>query len=238
MKDFIEYYTEYDEDRRLQRHRTEFASTTYILDKFIHKGSQILDVGAGTGAYSFYYAEKGCSVVAIDAVPKYIDILHSKLQSQPNLDIKAYVADIRDFPLPLTTNFDVVLFMGPVYHVPQPEIRGCLNTCLRVLTEDGILAVSYVNTYKGHENDRYAEMVIFYSPSEIEQLLTEFNLSPICHVPTDGVVFGELNELALCFHRRAESVFSRITQCLLTYGFSSARICYTAIASTDTYFLE
>ena len=196
MKDFIQYYTEYDEDGRLQRHKTEFVSTTYILDKFILKGFHILDVGAGTGAYSLYYAEKGCSVVAIDAVPRYIEILRSKLQSQPNLDIEAYVADIRDFALPLTKDFDVVLFMGPVYHVPQPEIRGCLNTCLRVLKEDGILAVSYVNTYEGHENDRYAEMMIFYSPSEIEQLLTEFNLSPICHVPTDGVVFGELNELA------------------------------------------
>jgi cyclopropane fatty-acyl-phospholipid synthase-like methyltransferase len=196
MKDFVQYYIEYDEDGRLQRHRIEFVSTTYVLDKFIHKDSRILDVGAGTGVYSFYYAKKGCSVVAIDAVPNYIDILHSKLQSQPNLDIKAYVSDIRDFSPPLTTDFDVVLFMGPMYHVSQPEIRGCLDTCLQVLKKDGILAVSYVNTYEGYENDRYADVVIFNSSDEIEQLLDEFKLSRICHVPTDGVVFEKLNELA------------------------------------------
>jgi len=63
MKDFVRFYTEYDEDGRLQRHGTEFASTTYILDKHIRKGLHILDVGSGTGAYSLYYAEKGCSVV-------------------------------------------------------------------------------------------------------------------------------------------------------------------------------
>ena len=157
MSDFVQYYTEYDEEGRLQRHRTEFASTTYVLDKYIQTGFRILDIGAGTGPYSFYYAEKGCSVLAIDPVPKYIEMLHSKLQSQPDLDIKAYVADIRDPSLPLTTDFDAVLFMGPVYHVPQQDIRDCLNTCLRVLKKDGILAVSYVNTYEGYEIDIYAD---------------------------------------------------------------------------------
>ncbi len=196
MRDFVQYYTGYDEDGRLQRHRTEFVSTTYILDKFISEGFHILDVGAGTGAYSFYYAEKGCSVVAIDAVPKYIDILLSKLQQQPNLDITAHVADIRDFSLPLTTDFDAVLFMGPVYHVPKQDVRHCLDTCLRVLKKDGILAVSYINAYEGYKNDKNADVVVFYSPAEIEELLSEFDLSHICHVPTDGVVFGELNELA------------------------------------------
>lgn len=196
MKDFVQFYTEYDEDGRLQRHRTEFVSTTYVLDRFIHAGFHILDVGAGTGAYSFYYAEKGCYVVAIDAVPKYIEILRSRLQSQPHLNIEAYVADIRDLSLPLTTDFDVVLFMGPVYHVPQQDIRRCLATCLRVLKEDGILAVSYVNAYEGHERDEHADLVIFHSHTEIKRLLSEFDLNRICHVPTDGEVFGELNELA------------------------------------------
>ena len=196
MKDFVQFYTEYDEDERLQRHRTEFASTTYVLDKHIYAGFHILDMGAGTGPYSFYYAEKGCSVIAIDAVPKSIEILRSKLQSQPNLNIEAFVADVRDLSLPLTTDFDVVLFMGPAYEVPQQDIRHCLDTCLRVLKKDGILVVSYVNTYEGYERDKHADMVIFHGPAEIEQLLGEFDLSRICHVPTDGVVFGELNELA------------------------------------------
>lgn len=193
MQDFVHFYTNYDEDGRLQRHRTEFVSTTYILDKFIHKGFHILDVGAGTGAYSLYYAAKGCSVVAIDAVPKYIGIIRSKLQSQPNLDIQTYVADIRNLSLPSTANFDVILFMGPIYHVPQQELRHCLDTCLRVLKKDGILAASYVNTYEGNELNKYPGVFISYSPAQIEQLLGELNLSRICHVPTDGEVFGELN---------------------------------------------
>ena len=131
-------------------------------------------------------------------MPKYIDILRSKLKLQPDLDIQSYVADIGDFRLPKTTDFDVVLFMGPVYHVPKKDVRYCLDVCLSVLKKDGILAVSYCNTYEGYESDRFADVVdiYFYSPAEIEQLIEEFNLARICHVPTDGEVFGELNELA------------------------------------------
>ena len=195
MKDFVKFYTEYDEDARLQRHRTKFVSTTYILNKLIGDGFHILDVGAGTGAYSLYYAKKGCSVVAMDAVPKYIEMLNSKLQSQPNLNIRAHVADIRNLSLPLTADFDAVLFMGPIYHVPQRELKHCFDTCLRVLKKGGILAASYVNTYEGHELSQYPDVFISYSPADIERLLGELNLSRICHVPTDGEVFRELNEL-------------------------------------------
>ncbi len=171
-------------------------STTYVLDKFIHSGSHILDVGAGTGVYSLYYAEKGCSVIPVEVIPKYIEILRSKLQLKPELDIQPHLDDIRDLTFPSTADFDVVLFMGPIYHIPKQDARHCLDKCLRVLKKDGILAVSYCNTYEGYERDQYADIVVFYSPADIEQLLSEFDLAPICHVPTDGEVFGELNELA------------------------------------------
>ena len=118
------------------------------------------------------------------------------MQSQPDLDIQTYLTDIRDLTLPSIADYDVVLFMGPIYHIPLQDTRHCLDKCLRVLKKDGILAVSYCNTYEGYEQEQYADIVGFYSPADIEQLLSEFDFTPICHVPTDGEVFGELNELA------------------------------------------
>lgn len=61
MNTIIDYYENYDENSRLNRdntHRTEFITTTYILDNLINKKSKIIDIGAGTGNYSFYYAKK------------------------------------------------------------------------------------------------------------------------------------------------------------------------------------
>ena len=82
MKDFVQFYTEYDEDGRLQRHRTEFASTTYVLNNYIRAGFHVLDVGAGTGAYSFYYTRKGCSAQVdqpLFCVPSMFDNLEVKV---------------------------------------------------------------------------------------------------------------------------------------------------------------
>jgi SAM-dependent methyltransferase len=193
MKDFLKFYSEdYDEDTRLLRHGTEFVSTTYILDKLIDKGSRILDVGAGTGAYSVFYARKGCSVVAIDAVPKNIDKLRGKIRIQPDLDIKAYVSDIRSPSISLGIDYDIMLFMGPIYHLPLPEAESCLDYCLGLLKKDGILAVSYVNRHEGHQGSKYQDVFITYKPIEIERLLNS-RITPIFHGPTDGEVFGELN---------------------------------------------
>jgi SAM-dependent methyltransferase len=196
MRDFVEFYSEvYDEETRLQRHVTEFVTTTYVLDPLITSGSRILDVGAGTGVYSVYYARKGCPVVAIDAVPRYIESLQAKIQSQPGLDIRAFVADIRNRHISLGSDYDVILFMGPVYHSPLPEASGCIDYCLQLLKPGGIFAVSYVNNHQGHRGSEYDDVIIPHSPEEIDNLLSE-RIGMIFHGPTDGEVFGELNTLS------------------------------------------
>ncbi len=196
MTDFVEFYSkEYDEETRFQRHPTEFATTTYVLDGIIARGSKILDVGAGTGAYSLYYARKGCSVVAVDAVPRYIETLRAKIVDQPGLDAKALLADIRSRPPEIGSGYDVILFMGPVYHLPLYEASGCIDYCLGLLKTKGILAVSYVNEHEGHQGDKYPGMFITHTASEIEELLNA-RVSLLFHGPTDGEVFAEFNDLS------------------------------------------
>jgi ubiquinone/menaquinone biosynthesis C-methylase UbiE len=62
MHKLYDYYENYCEDNRLIRdnsHKVEFITTISLLDKIIRPNSKILDVGAGTGRYSFYFGEKG-----------------------------------------------------------------------------------------------------------------------------------------------------------------------------------
>ena len=76
------YYEDYDEDSRLIKdnsHSIEFITTTKYLDKYISTGDKVLEVGAGTGRYSFYYTEKGCSVTELELSEKHVDIMKSKL---------------------------------------------------------------------------------------------------------------------------------------------------------------
>lgn len=45
-------------------------------------------------------------------------------------------------------SFDVVLCLGPMYHLLKDEDRiKCIDECLRVLKPDGILAIAYINIY-------------------------------------------------------------------------------------------
>jgi len=67
MKNVTEFYELYDEDSRLttsQARRIEFITTTSFIDRYLDENARILEVGAGTGVYSFYYAEKGYNVTA------------------------------------------------------------------------------------------------------------------------------------------------------------------------------
>lgn len=79
MKDVIKYYQYYDEENRLKKdnmHRVEYDTTKFYLDKIIKTNQTILDIGAGTGAYSFYYASRGNKVTALDISPKNVDIMN------------------------------------------------------------------------------------------------------------------------------------------------------------------
>ena len=54
-------YDIFNEDARLRSKsgRVEFLTTVKYIEKYLEPGMKILDIGAGTGAYSFYFAEKG-----------------------------------------------------------------------------------------------------------------------------------------------------------------------------------
>ena len=59
------YNADYTEDNRLTKdntHKIEFITTVNYIDKYLKKGDKILEVGAGTGAYSLYYARLGYEV--------------------------------------------------------------------------------------------------------------------------------------------------------------------------------
>ena len=69
----IDYYTQYDEDGRLERHPAEFATTVHIISNLL----RILDTATGTGRYALHFARKGNQVWAEDLVPKNIEMVHA-----------------------------------------------------------------------------------------------------------------------------------------------------------------
>ncbi|MEF2965816.1 class I SAM-dependent methyltransferase [Paenibacillus sp. M1] len=147
----VSYYEDYDESSRLttdNSRRLEFITTTYALDKYISNGRDILELGAGMGIYSFYYAEKGNTVTSTDITPKLVQYIQEKIDRSALENIRARELDARDLSAFAAGSFDAVLCLGPMYHLVEPaDQRKCINECLRVLKPNGVLAVAYVNRF-------------------------------------------------------------------------------------------
>ncbi len=191
MNKTVQYYNKYDEDNRLKRHPAEFIVTTNVLDNLIKPGDRILHLGTGTGAYALHYAQKGCSLFAEDITPVHIDILKGKLLLSPELDVTCRVGDARHLEHHRDSSFDVVLCMGPIYHLEPDDSRQCIRQCLNVLKKEGLLVIAYINKYGGYEDDPYGDVLIFHSPEEIEGMTGIFELDPLCHIPVDGEFLSE-----------------------------------------------
>ena len=148
----VEYYTGYDEEGRLARHRTEFVATTYLLSKWMVPGSSILDVGAGTGIYSLYLASRGHDLTAVDIVPKHVSAIRSKVPSGKDLKVSAFLGDARDLSRFRDAEFDAVLCMGPIYHLDGEDVCRALHECTRVLRNGASVWMTSFAGLKGEQD--------------------------------------------------------------------------------------
>lgn len=215
----IESYSLYDEEGRLTRsstHRIEFMTTITLLERFIRPGMKLLDAGAGTGRYAFYYAEQGCRVTALDLVPKHVESMQRKAAESPALPIRTYAGNAVNLACEADESYDVVLLLGPLYHLPEPEDRkACIREALRVLKPGGVLAAAYINKLftVPHLVQRQPELLReslvrklldggairagdeecfwtdnwFATPEEIRTLLAPFPLETLEHAAADGI---------------------------------------------------
>ncbi len=143
------YDKEYDEWERLERHKIEFEITKRYMDKYITGQNQtIFDIGGGPGRYSFYLTQKGHRVSLLDLSRHNIHVARGKSRE---LDI--WLEDyIKGNALDLSTHdpesYDVVLLMGPLYHLIKEEDRQkAMVEALRVLKKDGIFIASFISNY-------------------------------------------------------------------------------------------
>ena len=205
------YYNNYDEDSRLikdKTHSVEFLVTKEYIEKYLKDGDKILEVGAGTGRYSLYYAEKGYDVAAIEYVQHNLDILKSKVNKE--MKIVAEQGDAMDLSRFDDNSFDVTLVLGPLYHLYEDgDINKAIDEAIRVTKKDGIVMIAYITSdgvfadwgvkhlLDGYPNDfnesfkliRYPEGIFatFYI-EEFKQIMQNFDVEYLHNVATDGIV--------------------------------------------------
>lgn len=133
---------------RLDRHPLEYEITKRYLDMFISPGSIVLDAGGGPGKYAFYLQAKGNHVHLFDLSRENIRFARVKAQ-ELQIELDSYrQGNVLDLACFQDDAFDVVLCMGPMYHILDPGDRTrAIRECLRVLRPHGTLFVTFVNRF-------------------------------------------------------------------------------------------
>lgn len=142
----IDFYTRYDEDGRLSRksRMPEYLNTMRYIEKYLTPNAKIIEIGAGTGRYSLALAEKGYDVTAVELTPKNVDIMKRKVK--PNHKIKIYEGNACDLSAFESETYDIVLLLGPMYHLFNDEDKHkALSEAIRIAKKGGVIYVSYCN---------------------------------------------------------------------------------------------
>ncbi len=139
-------YELFDEDHRLNRSkaaRVEFLTTVRYIERYLAPGANILDIGAGAGEYSLYFAKKGYTVQALELSPANIDAFRAKLT--PELSIELVQGNAVDLSRYADESFDIVLLFGPLYHLhSEADRQRCIAEARRVCKPDGRLFFAFI----------------------------------------------------------------------------------------------
>lgn len=205
------FYTTHDEDSRLtsQSGCVEFFTTVHYIDRYLKKGMRILEIGAGTGRYSHYFAKRGYEVDAVELMECNIDIFKRNTTDCESITITQ--GDAIDLSFIESEKYDIVLLLGPMYHLYEDEDkRKAMSEAIRVAKKNGIVFSAYCNNdmtvyqfcfgRNGINDPRFkalidintfkcdstpAEIFELYRKEDIDALMSGFNVTRLHYVATD-----------------------------------------------------
>ncbi len=83
-------YEIFNEDTRLNHSkaaRVEFLTNVRYIEKYLKPSARILDIGAGAGEYSIYFARKGHEVSAIELSENNIKAFRRRIIPSDKIDL-------------------------------------------------------------------------------------------------------------------------------------------------------
>ena len=122
--------------------RRKFLPPTRVIDYLgIREGMKILEIGPGSGFFTFElakYAGPSGHVYAVDIEPKMITLLEKRIKREKIENITTKTASAYEIPLP-NNSVDLVFMGGVLGEIPDKQ--KALREMQRVLKEEGFLAV-------------------------------------------------------------------------------------------------
>jgi len=201
-------YEIFNEDSRLNRSkaaRVEFITTVRAIESVLRPGACILDVGAGAGEYSLHFAQQGYDVTAVELSPANIAAFEKKIK--PEHSLRLLQGNALDLSMLADENFDVVLLMGPLYHLKEAADRDrAIAEAKRVCKRDGVIFFAFIgndmvvltelsyrpqffseNSYD-HESFKVEDFpFVFFTLDQMREMLMQNGIIILREIAADGV---------------------------------------------------
>jgi len=144
----IDKYIKYNEDNRATESRAgslEFYYTKKLLAEYITPKSCVIEIGCATGYYGMFFADRCAQFTGVDLSPDNIAVFCEKIAAQKKKNVHAVVGDATCLPEICDNSFDIVLCLGPMYHLPHEERLKVFDECYRIARPGATLAFAYIN---------------------------------------------------------------------------------------------
>lgn len=140
------YANVFREETRLtwsQAARVEFLTTVRVIEDYLLPGARLLDIGAGAGEYSLHFARLGYSVDAVELASANVAAFQKRIE--PGMDLRLCQGNAKDLSRYGDNSFDVVLLLGPLYHLERAEDRRqAISEAKRVCKPEGVILFAFI----------------------------------------------------------------------------------------------
>lgn len=157
------YYAREIEANRLETEafKLEGIRTKEVIGRYLSTPSrQVLDVGGGTGYYAFWLQEQGHQVTLVDLSPTNIELAQKRASTSGIALQHITVGDATHLDF-TQEQFDVVLLLGPLYHLTERADRmRALAEARRVLKPGGLLLTAVISRYASLFDGFHRDLVL------------------------------------------------------------------------------
>jgi 2-polyprenyl-3-methyl-5-hydroxy-6-metoxy-1,4-benzoquinol methylase len=129
--------------------RAEFAERLALwhelLDKYVVPGGFAIDMGCGTGVFSFYMAEKAGRVVGIDGAAGMVQFCEEQRRDRGLQNVRFSQGRLPAVDETGLTNADLLISSSVVEYVD--DLDSCLGLFGRLLKPNGVMILSMPNVF-------------------------------------------------------------------------------------------
>lgn len=215
----IEKYADGREVGRAEKqgvYNMEFHYTQKALDEYIQQDKRVIELGCGGGYYMMHYAPRCKEYMGMDLSPVNVEITKQEIEKNNLTNAIVQQGDATDMPQIPDESYDVVLCLGPMYHLNREDRKKCMAECKRICKKDGIIVFAFINkagaiTKFGHgcgyphvltpkvaecvielgTDDKYKDIFYYTMPEEMLEDATAAGLEKIRMTGVDFLVLEE-----------------------------------------------